>query len=45
MVRVLNDVRTGVRAAAGDVGSIGFDDKTTARVQAVLEDRCAELTR
>nr|WP_308014405.1 MULTISPECIES: HipA domain-containing protein [unclassified Rhodococcus (in: high G+C Gram-positive bacteria)] len=45
VIRVLDDVCAGVRAAAGDVGSIGFDDKTTTRLQAFLEDRCAELTR
>ncbi|WP_307806272.1 MULTISPECIES: type II toxin-antitoxin system HipA family toxin [Nocardiaceae] len=45
VVRVVDDVCAGVRAAAGDVGSVGFDDMTTARLQAFLEERCVELTR
>ena len=45
VIRALDDVCAGVRAAAGDVASIGFDDMTTERLQAFLEDRCAELTR
>lgn len=42
--RVLDDVCAGVRAAIEDVGSIGFDDKTTTRLRAFIRERCDELS-
>lgn len=43
--RVLDDVCAGVRAAIPHVESIGFDSKTSDRLQALLADRCDELSR